>query len=98
MHANAALIDSFSGDMWRMLCTRAQDLEVEWKDVDADDNDGRAHWEARYTFTLTGRRAHNIIEARFHFTDGKIRAHCATRCSARRPRASTRSGQRPRDD
>lgn len=63
------------GAMWTMLCKRAADLEVTCKDVVADDLTGSAHWEAVYTFGLTGRKVHNIIEARFEFREGKISSH-----------------------
>jgi ketosteroid isomerase-like protein len=61
--------------MWRMLCTRARDLSLEFNDVQTDESGGRAHWEARYTFTSTGRKVHNIIDARFLFRDGLIVRH-----------------------
>jgi ketosteroid isomerase-like protein len=61
--------------MWRMLCERGKDLRVEFRDVNADDADGQAHWEAWYTFSATGRPVHNIIDARFEFRDGKIVRH-----------------------
>jgi ketosteroid isomerase-like protein len=61
--------------MWRMLCARAQDLQVTVTDIEADDTRGSARWEALYTFTQTGRKVHNSIEARFGFRDGLIREH-----------------------
>jgi hypothetical protein len=64
-----------AGDMWRMLCGNAKDLRVEYKDVKADDQSGTAHWEAWYTFSATGRKVHNVIEAKFEFKDGKIFRH-----------------------
>lgn len=63
------------GAMWRMLTARAADLTVELSDVRADDESGSAHWEARYTFSKTGRRVCNRIDARFRFRDGKIARH-----------------------
>jgi ketosteroid isomerase-like protein len=63
------------GEMWRMLTTRGADLRVEFSDVEADDESGRAHWEAWYTFSTTGKQVHNIIEASFKFRDGKIVSH-----------------------
>ncbi len=62
------------GAMWRMLCGRARDLDVSFRDVQADAAQGSAHWEARYTFS-TGRRVHNRIEAAFEFRDGLILRH-----------------------
>ena len=61
--------------MWRMLTSNARDLEVTFRDVSADDGAGRAHWEARYTFSSSGRPVHNIIEARFTFHDGLVVEH-----------------------
>ena len=58
--------------MWRMLCARAKDLQLEFSDVVADDFRGHAHWEARYTFSQTGRKVHNRIDANFEFRDGLI--------------------------
>jgi ketosteroid isomerase-like protein len=64
-----------AGAMWAMLCARAQDLAIEFGDVHADDARGRAHWDARYTFSPTGRRVHNVIDAAFDFRDGLIVRH-----------------------
>jgi ketosteroid isomerase-like protein len=61
--------------MWRMLCERGTDLRLEFRDVAADDLAGRAHWEADYTFTLTGRAVHNVIDAEFEFRNGRIVRH-----------------------
>jgi hypothetical protein len=33
--------------------------------VSADANGGRAHWEAHYLFSATGRQVHNIIDGTF---------------------------------
>lgn len=64
-----------AGNMWRMLCERATTLAVDYSDISADDKTGKAHWEARYDFTATGRKVHNVIDARFEFADGKIVRH-----------------------
>ncbi len=61
--------------MWRMLCERGTDLKIEFRDVQADDTSGQAHWEAWYTFSRTGNKVHNIIDAKFEFLDGKIISH-----------------------
>ncbi|MDB5880146.1 MAG: hypothetical protein JWP43_24 [Ramlibacter sp.] len=67
--------------MWRMLCeaTRAHGADV-WKltyrDVQADDTAGRAHWDAHYRFSATGRLVDNSIDARFEFdATGRILRH-----------------------
>jgi ketosteroid isomerase-like protein len=64
--------------MWTMLCEAGRDLEIEWRDVRADDASGSAHWEPRYTFSVTGRKVHNLIDARFTFRDGLIVTHTDT--------------------
>ena len=46
--------------MWRML---------------ADAAAGRAHWDATYTYSATGRRVENHIDATFGFRDGQIVRH-----------------------
>lgn len=61
--------------MWRMLCERGLDLEIEHSDVRADGERGSAHWEADYTFTGTGRQVHNVIDAEFRFENGLIAEH-----------------------
>jgi ketosteroid isomerase-like protein len=61
--------------MWRMLTGRAKDLDLTFRDVVATDAEGSAHWEARYTFTATNRRVHNVIDATFRFDNGKIVRH-----------------------
>ena len=61
--------------MWRMLCERGTDLELSFSDVAADDERGSAHWVADYTFSATGRRVHNEIDASFRFRDGLISEH-----------------------
>lgn len=61
--------------MWAMLCARAKDLSLAVDGVTADDQAGRARWEARYTFRLTGRAVTNRIEAEFAFAEGRIVRH-----------------------
>jgi ketosteroid isomerase-like protein len=64
-----------AGMMWRMLCTNGRDLELSWRDVAAEGDIGRAHWDARYTFSATGRTVLNRIDATFTFRDGLIVRH-----------------------
>ena len=68
------------GAMWRMLCdtTRKKGRDVwrlEASDIAADASTGRAHWEAHYRFSATGRIVHNVIDAQFTFRDGLIATH-----------------------
>ena len=62
-------------DMWRMLLSRAQDLEVVLEEASADATGGSARWRATYTFSRTGRRVVNRISALFAFRDGRIVRH-----------------------
>jgi ketosteroid isomerase-like protein len=63
------------GHMWQMLLERTPDLEVSVYDVRADDEHGSARWEAHYTFGVTGRRVHNVVDASFRFRDRQIIWH-----------------------
>jgi len=63
--------------MWRMLCTATQAKgrdawALTFNGIEADDQHGRAHWDAHYRFSATGRVVHNQIDAEFAFRDGKI--------------------------
>jgi ketosteroid isomerase-like protein len=61
--------------MWTMLCKRGQDLEIAVSDIAADAGAGCAHWIANYTFSATGRKVTNRIDATFDFRDGLIARH-----------------------
>lgn len=82
-HAEAVFSDPAFGtlkgrqvtSMWRMLCERGKDLVIQFGDVRADDEKGNACWEAWYSFSKSGRRVHNIIDASFAFQGGKIIRH-----------------------
>jgi ketosteroid isomerase-like protein len=64
--------------MWRMLCSRAKGLKVVASAIEGDDTSGKAHWDADYPFSATGRMVHNRIDASFTFRDGKIVRHADT--------------------
>jgi ketosteroid isomerase-like protein len=65
-----------AGGMWRMLTSnKASDATIEFRDIDANDTTGKAHWDARYTWPQTGRKVLNVIDATFEFKDGKIIRH-----------------------
>jgi ketosteroid isomerase-like protein len=63
------------GRMWRMLCERGTDLRLQHRDVVADGERVRAHWDAWYTFSATGRPVHNSIDAHFELRRGLIVRH-----------------------
>lgn len=62
-----------ASNMWRMLCENQKgkgmviNFEVR--------SDNSAHWEPIYTFSKTGRKVHNVIDAEFEFKDGLIIKH-----------------------
>ncbi len=60
-------------DMWRMLCSRTEDLSVDASEIEATDTEGSAHWVATYTFD--GRPVVNDIRAKFRFEEGLIVEH-----------------------
>ena len=62
-------------NMWRMLCSSAKDLKITFELLEADDDIIKVHWEANYTFSKTGRRVHNKIDAEFIFKNGLIIKH-----------------------
>ncbi len=63
------------GKMWRMLTTRGKDMTVVFDGIEANDATGKAHWVATYTFSATGNKVVNDIQANFTFDNGKIKTH-----------------------
>ena len=69
------------GGMWRMLteATKAKGLahwKLEVSGISAAQGKGRAHWDAHYLFSTTGRQVLNKIDAEFEFDDtGLITRH-----------------------
>ena len=61
--------------MWHMLIEGGKDLRMEHSAVTAEGDSGSAHWEAWYTFSVTGRSVHNVIDASFVFKDDRIIQH-----------------------
>ena len=64
-------------NMWRMLCHAQQGkgFQLTFSEVEETETTGQALWEARYTFSRTGRKVHNVITANMTFQDGKIIQH-----------------------
>ena len=69
------LVNAEPGAMWRMLTSRADDLEIQLVEHEAGEETGTARWLADYTFSQTGRKVHNDVQASFRFRDGKILEH-----------------------
>ena len=61
--------------MWHMLTSASKDLVISYKDITANDQSGSCGWDAYYSFSRTGRKVHNIIQAKFKFSAGKIVEH-----------------------
>jgi limonene-1,2-epoxide hydrolase len=60
--------------MWRMLCSAtktggADVWRLESSGIEANARKGRAHWEAFYRFSATGRLVHNAIHSTFDFNE-----------------------------
>lgn len=68
------------GAMWGMLAdavkAKGRDVwKLDFSGIEASGGRGRAHWEATYRFSATGRMVHNVIDAEFELRDGLIRRH-----------------------
>ncbi len=61
--------------MWHMLCEGGKDMRLEASGIAAEGDKGKAHWEATYTFSATGRKVKNVIDTKFRFRDGLIISH-----------------------
>lgn len=64
-----------AGDMWRMLISRGTDLVLRFQLGECTANRCQVHWEARYTFSQTGRTVVNRITATIDVSDGLIIRH-----------------------
>jgi ketosteroid isomerase-like protein len=64
-------------NMWRMLIAsqKGKDFQVYFDQIQQNEDSASAHWEAKYTFSKTGRKVHNVIEARFKLQNGLIIEH-----------------------
>ncbi|MBK8291163.1 MAG: nuclear transport factor 2 family protein [Flammeovirgaceae bacterium] len=61
--------------MWHMLCINAKDFELQFSNVTSLGNTGSCDWQASYSFSKTGRKVNNHIQASFTFKDGLIISH-----------------------
>ncbi|WP_304234255.1 nuclear transport factor 2 family protein [Jiulongibacter sediminis] len=64
-----------AADMWRMLCKNGKDLQVTYDIIQEDEHKGIVQWEAKYTFSRTGRQVHNKVLAKFRIRNGLIINH-----------------------
>ncbi|EMY27970.1 SnoaL-like domain protein [Leptospira interrogans serovar Australis str. 200703203] len=61
--------------MWQMLISRGKDLELKFGEIQSEGDTGKVTWEAYYTFSKTGKKVHNVIQAELVCKDGKIVKH-----------------------
>ncbi|MBB2146483.1 nuclear transport factor 2 family protein [Pedobacter sp. LMG 31464] len=61
--------------MWEMLLLKSKDMRLEFSEVSANETTGKAHWDAYYTFSSTGKKVINRIDASFEIENGKITKH-----------------------
>jgi ketosteroid isomerase-like protein len=67
--------------MWKMLLgsQKGKEFIVTYSDIEGSNNEGSAKWEAKYSFSKTGRSVHNKIQSsfkfKFKFKDGLIIKH-----------------------
>jgi ketosteroid isomerase-like protein len=63
--------------MWVMLCEsqKGKDFNIEYSNILGSQLQGTAQWDAFYTFSKTGRKVHNRINAEFTFKDRRIIKH-----------------------
>ena len=61
--------------MWHMLLEAGKDLKINFQNIKSDGVTASCDWDAYYSFSKTGRKVHNIIHARFEFSEGKIIKH-----------------------
>jgi ketosteroid isomerase-like protein len=65
-------------NMWMMLCETAKDLKIDFEILSSSGDNVKAKWDAYYTFSRTGRKVHNKIEANFIIENGLIVDHLDT--------------------
>jgi len=61
--------------MWEMFCIKGKKLNIEYKNIKANENEGSCEWIATYQFSKTGKNVINHIYTNFNFDNGKIMNH-----------------------
>ncbi len=62
--------------MWEMLCQNAKDFSLHFSTIRLlDEEYATCEWVANYTFSKTGRRVTNNVQAYLRIQDGKITEH-----------------------
>jgi limonene-1,2-epoxide hydrolase len=63
------------GSMWKMLCASDGELTISFSILSSERDMVKARWEAWYTFSKTGRKVHNKINASFKIKEALITEH-----------------------
>lgn len=62
--------------MWKMLCLRAQSLQLEFDPEPSQDEEyAQCKWTATYRFSSSGRMVRNEVKAYMRIAEGKILEH-----------------------
>ncbi len=61
--------------MWYWLLENGKDMQIKYSNIEGNDAQGSATWEARYTFGIEKRPVLNRVKAYFELKDGKIIKH-----------------------
>ena len=61
--------------MWHMLLGRSKDIKIIFSNIQGDEQQGTARWDAYYTYSATGHKVHNIVDAHFRLQDGLVLMH-----------------------
>lgn len=61
--------------MWQMLISGSKDMVVTFGNIKEEGNIVKGYWEAQYTFSATGNKVINKVNAEFELKDGKITKH-----------------------
>ncbi len=62
-------------NMWRMLLEKSTTLDIDYSNISADAEHGKAYWTATYIFSKTNKEVVNHVTSKFEFKDGKILRH-----------------------
>jgi ketosteroid isomerase-like protein len=64
------------GAMWEMLCRNARDFSLQYGNIRLEDDEyATCKWTANYTFSKTGRKVTNNVDAFMRIRDQKIVEH-----------------------
>lgn len=62
--------------MWEMLCKNAKGFSLTFSDIELlDEEYATCKWQAKYTFSKTGKKVTNNVKAYMRIIDGKITEH-----------------------